>query len=303
MGENVRYNGGHKYDSFLGETLGQFVEYVPVCPEVECGMGVPREPVRLVGDPEAPRLMTVTSGRDMTKMMLDWAGKRLKDLEKENLDGYIFKSKSPSSGMERVKIYNEKGNVHAKGAGMFAREFMNRFPLLPVEDEGRLHDPNLRENFIERVFTLHRYRNAMADARSLAPLMEFHASHKLLIMSHNQQACREMGRMLAGNKGAPSKALKASYEEKLLAALKGKATVRKHVNVLQHILGYFKEQLDADEKKEALDLIEAYRNSLVPLIVPITLLGHFARKYGNGYLLAQYYLWPHPLELKLRNHA
>jgi uncharacterized protein YbbK (DUF523 family) len=158
LGQNVRYDGGHKLDRYLTDTLGQYVEYVPVCPEVECGLGVPREAVRLVGDSESPRLVTVKTKQDLTERMMTWAGKRVKELEKEGLCGFVFKSGSPSSGMERVKIYNERGMAEKKGRGMFARAFMDHFPLIPVEEEGRLHDPRLRENFIESIFALMRWR-------------------------------------------------------------------------------------------------------------------------------------------------
>jgi uncharacterized protein YbbK (DUF523 family) len=185
LGENVRYDGGHKLDQFLTETLGQYVEYVPVCPEVECGLPIPRESMHLEGDPESPRLITSKTKQDMTGHMVSWAKKRVVELEKEGLCGFIFKSDSPSSGMERVKVYNEKGMPVKKGVGMFAKIFMDHFPLLPVEDEGRLHDPKLRENFIERIFTLKRWREVLMRKESRGNVVNFHTQHKLLILSHS----------------------------------------------------------------------------------------------------------------------
>lgn len=307
LGEKVRYDGQHKLDRSLRDTLGKYVEFVPVCPEVECGLGVPREAMRLVGDPAAPRLTTIRTKRDLTDRMLAWADKRVEELAKEDLHGYIFKAKSPSSGMDRVKVYNEKGGVIGKTSGLFAKAFMARFPLLPVEDEGRLSDPDLRENFIERVFTLKRYREACVGRKGskklLSRIMAFHARNKYLAMAHNEQRARAMGKLLAGADAANAVVVCKAYEAELLQALATPATLRKHVNVLQHIAGFFKKQLDADEKRELMEIVQAYKDGHIPLIVPVTMLNHYARKYGSVFLKDQCYLHPHPLELKLRNHA
>ena len=307
LGEKVRYDGQHKLDRSLRDTLGRHVEFVPVCPEVECGLGVPREAMRLVGDPAAPRLITIRTKRDLTDRMLAWAGKRVVELEKEQLHGYIFKAKSPSSGMERVKVYNEKGGVIGKTSGLFAKMFMDHFPLLPVEDEGRLSDPDLRENFIERVFTLKRYREACVgrhgSKKLLSRVMDFHARNKFLILAHHEQRARAMGRLLAGADSRDPGDVCRAYEAELLKAMATRATPSRHVNVLQHLAGFFKTELTADEKQELLELFQAYKAGHIPLIVPVTLLNHYARKYGPETLTAQSYLNPHPLELKLRNHA
>jgi uncharacterized protein YbgA (DUF1722 family)/uncharacterized protein YbbK (DUF523 family) len=303
LGEKVRFDGGHKWDRFLTDTLGQYVDYVPVCPEVECGFGIPREPFRLVGDPKNPRLLTSRTNQDHTERMTRWAKKRVEELEGENLCGYICKSGSPSSGMERVKVY-DRNNVPAKiGVGIFARVFMEHFPLLPVEDEGRLNDPKLRENFIERIFTLRRWREAMERQESIKNLIAFHTQHKLLVLSHSPKHYQMMGKRVARAKEVPWKDLQAEYQRFLLEGLSLKTTPKKNSNVLQHILGYFKEQLSADEKQEMLEVIELYRQALVPLIVPITLVNHHVRKYDQPYLKDQFYLHPHPLELQLRNHV
>jgi uncharacterized protein YbgA (DUF1722 family)/uncharacterized protein YbbK (DUF523 family) len=303
LGNPVRWNAGHKLDRFLTNTLGQFVDYVPVCPEVEAGFGVPRESMRLVGDPEKPRLITFKTKTDQTDQMLRWARKRVKELEKEDLHGFIFKSDSPSSGMIRVKVYSEKGMPVKKGVGMFAREFMAHFPLIPAEDDGRLHDPNIRENFIERIFALRRWRQTVENGKNMGNLVDFHTRNKLLILSHSPKHYKVMGKLVAEGKQMPLKELYAQYETTLMEALALKATPKKHLNVLQHLMGYFKKQLSKDEKQELLDVFDRYRQEFVPLVVPLTLINHFVRKYDQPYLKSQTYLDPHPVELKLRTHV
>jgi uncharacterized protein YbgA (DUF1722 family)/uncharacterized protein YbbK (DUF523 family) len=303
LGNAVRWNSGHKLDRYLTRTLGQFVDYVPVCPEVEAGFGVPRESMRLVGDPENPRLITFKTKTDKTDQMLSWARKRVKELEKEDLHGFIFKSDSPSSGMIRVKVYTEKGMPVKKGVGMFAREFMAHFPLIPAEDDGRLHDPNIRENFIERIFSLRRWRQTVDNSRNMGNLVDFHTRNKLLILCHSPKHYKEMGKLVAEGKRMPMKDLYARYETALMEALTLKTTPKKNLNVLQHLMGYFKKQLSRDEKQELLDVFDRYRHEFVPLVVPLTLINHFVRKYDQQYLKLQTYLNPHPVELKLRTHV
>jgi uncharacterized protein YbgA (DUF1722 family)/uncharacterized protein YbbK (DUF523 family) len=303
LGEPVRYDGQHKHDHFITDTLGRCFDYVGVCPEVECGLGVPREAVRLVGDPANPRLVTTRTGIDLTGRMQAWAARRVAELEREDLHGFIFKARSPSSGMENIKVYNDKGGFAGKAPGMFARAFMGHFPTLPCEDEGRLNDPDLRENFIERVFTLWRFRQAVRASPTLGMLMTFHARNKLLIQSHHETLTREMGRDLAGLKAQAARGHIPQYEAKLMRALKTLATVRKHTNILQHMLGHLRDQVDDADRKELAGIIEDYHRELVPLIVPVTMLRHYVVKHGIEYLKDQYYLNPHPSELKLRNHA
>jgi uncharacterized protein YbgA (DUF1722 family)/uncharacterized protein YbbK (DUF523 family) len=303
LGNAVRWNSGHKMDRYLTRTLGQFVDYVAVCPEVEAGFGVPRESMRLVGDPENPRLITFKTKTDNTDQMLTWARKRVKELEKEDLHGFIFKSDSPSSGMIRVKVYTEKGMPVKKGVGMFAREFMSHFPLIPAEDDGRLHDPNIRENFIERIFALQRWRQTISNGKNMGNLVDFHTRNKLLILSHSQKHSRLMGKLVAAGKQMPMDELYDQYEALLMEALALKTTPKKNLNVLQHLMGYFKKQLSRDEKQELLEVFDRYRQEFVPLVVPITLINHFVRKYDQQYLKLQTYLNPHPVELKLRTHV
>jgi uncharacterized protein YbgA (DUF1722 family)/uncharacterized protein YbbK (DUF523 family) len=303
LGEKVRYDGGHKHDRYLTDTLGRYVEYVPVCPEVEAGFGVPREAMHLEGDPNAPRLVTRRTKRDLTEPMLAWARRRVSELEAQDLCGFIFKSRSPSSGMERIPVYNEEGMPVKKGVGLFAHIFMDHFPLLPVEDEGRLHDPKLRENFIECVFVFKRWRECLSRGKSRRGLIDFHTKHKLLILSHSPKHYQMMGRLVGQAKTLALDELYQTYQRLLLEAIRLKTTIKKNANVLQHMMGYFKKDLSADEKRELLEIIGLYGEAYVPLIVPVTLMNHYIRKYDQAYLKGQYYLQPHPIELQLRNHA
>ncbi len=303
LGERVRYDGGHKLDRYLTDILGSYVEWVPVCPEVECGMGIPREAVRLVGDAESPRLVGRQSGEDWTKRMKGWGKRRLGELENESICGYVFKYGSPSSGMNRVKVYRDGGGPSLDGVGLWAGMVMNRFPELPFEDEGRLNNAVIRENFISRVFTLRRWREAMADGGSPGKLVEFHTRHKLLVMAQSVEMYRAMGKVVAESGSKDFAGLVPEYFGMLSKALSYKATVKKHVNVLMHVLGYFKKNLDSDEKMELLEIIDQYHRELLPLSVPVTIVNHYVRKYGQNYLENQYYLHPYPAELMLRNHV
>jgi uncharacterized protein YbgA (DUF1722 family)/uncharacterized protein YbbK (DUF523 family) len=285
LGEKVRYDGGHKLDRFLADTLCPFVQYVPVC------------------DPASPRLVTSRTHIDHTERMRRWAAERVAGLSKEGLSGFIFKSNSPSSGMERVRVYAASGIPVKTGVGMFARAFMERFPLLPVEDEGRLHDPAIRENFIERVFATRRLTGLLEGRKSIGALVAFHSSHKLQILAHSEKHYREIGRLVSRGRGMPLGELYDEYGRLFMEALRLKATARKNANVLMHMAGYFKRELTADEKSELLQNIELYRSETIPLIVPVTLIGHYVRKYDEPYLKGQTYLHPHPVELKLRNHV
>lgn len=304
LGENVRYDGGHKLDRFLRDVLGRHVAFVSVCPEVECGLTVPREAMRLVGDPEAPRLLTIKTRQDITPRMVAWADERVRQLADAGLCGFVFKFGSPSSGMSRVKVYPEAGGPAAlKGRGIFAARLMDAQPLLPVEDEGRLNDPALRENFIERVFVMHRWRSMLAQGFSLGRLVDFHTRHKLLVMAHSVVHYRSLGKLVAQGAALPQAELQHAYLSGLMEALRLEATVKKQSNALAHVMGYFKRSLSPDEKQELLEVLEAYARELVPLIVPMTLLNHYVRKFGEQYLAGQWYLRPHPAELKLRNHV
>ena len=302
LGNEVRFDGGHKHDRYITGTLGIYFNFVPVCPEVECGLPIPREAMRLVGDPEAPSLVTNKTGVDHTERMTTWSKRRVIGLQAEDLCGFIFKNRSPSSGMERVKVYDKNNVPQSVGVGLFARTFMEHFPLLPVEEEGRLHDMRLRENFIESIFVYRRWRDVVASPSSAA-LINFHTRHKLLLMAHSEKHCRLMGKLIARVKSTDPDELISQYQELLMSAMRLKATIKKHINVLMHMMGHFKKQLSADEKQELLDVLDHFRNEIVPLIVPITLMNHYTRKFNEPYLKNQFYLAPHPIELKLRNHV
>jgi uncharacterized protein YbgA (DUF1722 family)/uncharacterized protein YbbK (DUF523 family) len=303
LGEAVRWDGGHKRDATINDLLGRFFEWVPVCPELEVGMGVPREPIHLVRAAGSERLVGVKSGKDWTTAMRQFARRRVARLEALDLCGYLLKKDSPSCGMERVRVHGARGTAARTGVGAFARELLALMPHLPVEEEGRLRDPALRENFIERVFAYRRLRTWMKEGCSRPGLVIFHTAHKLLILSHSPRHYQELGRLVAGAKRYPPRRLGEMYAARFMAALRVHATVKRHFNVLQHIAGYLKDHLSAPEKRELEEVLEDYRKGWVPLIVPLTLIKHHVSTHEIEYIRAQIYLNPHPKELMLRNHA
>ena len=304
LGEPVRYDGGHKLDRFLVDTLGKFVEWVPVCPEVEMGLSVPRESMRLIGDPHAPRLIAPRSGADYTDRMVAWARERLERLAALGLCGFVFKKDSPSSGLFRVRVYDEHGSASRTGSGIFTREVMKRFPLLPLEEEGRLNDMPLRENFVERVFACYRWTGLLEQDPTPGGLVRFHTAHKLTLMAHSPKHYQELGRLVAQAGALPWDELIATYGVRFMDGLALLGTRRKHVNVLQHLMGYLKDRLSSEDKQELLALIEDYRQELVPLIAPMTLLQHHLRRHPvPDWVHQQVYLRPYPKELMLRNHV
>ena len=301
LGEPVRYDGGHKHDPYITGQLAPYFQFIAVCPEVGCGLPTPREAMHLSGNADAPRLVTIRSGHDYTDQMQTWSTRRVNELAALQLRGFIFKKGSPSSGLFRVKIYQNKGPALLTGRGLFARTLTDSLPLLPVEEEGRLTDNRLRENFIERVFAYDRLLTFLASCPSLSDLIQFHTRHKLLIMAHSPVHYRALGKLVASP--APLEQLLADYPPLFMAGLKLLATPAKQTNVLMHCMGYFKKQLTAWEKQELLSLLERYRLGQLPLVVPITLLKHYIRRFGQPYLADQHYFSPHPDELMLRNHA
>lgn len=303
LGNKVRYDGGHKLDPFLTDTLGRYIEWIPVCPEAACGLGIPREVMALEGNPDSPRIKTVWTGIDHTTRLQRWTKGELKVLADIDISGFVFKARSPSCGVRDTKVFDAKCRVRSRGPGLFTRTVSERFPFLPVEDEGRLHDPAIRENFIERVFVYRRWREYTKEDGSLRSLVAFHADHKYLIMAHSRKHYRELGVMVAARKCVRRDKLLADYFEVLMAGLQLLATPKKNANVLQRMAEHFKDKLSADEKEKLLEVITNYHDGLAPLIIPITLLRHYARKYREDHLARQFYLTPHPLELMLRNHA
>jgi uncharacterized protein YbgA (DUF1722 family)/uncharacterized protein YbbK (DUF523 family) len=302
LGESVRYDGGHKRDLFLTETLAPFVEWVPVCPEVELGLGVPRNTLRLVGEAAAPRLVVERTGEDLTAGMDRFARRRVEALAALELDGYVLKRASPSCGLFRVRVYDAKRSPSGAGRGLFAAALVDRLPALPVEEEGRLGDAALRENFIERVFAMARWREFVARRPRARDLVAFHAAQKFAVLAHSPAHYARLGRLVA-DAGRLSRSMLEEYARLLMSALAVRATRARHANVLQHMAGFFKTRLADDERAELGEVIDDYRRGLVPLVVPITLVRHHVRRLGVSYLRDQVYLTPHPKELLLRNHV
>ena len=303
LGQEVRFDGGHKRDRFLTDTFGQFVEWVAVCPEVEAGFGTQRAAMRLADRDGRLRLLTIKTGVDLTDAMTAYARRRVGQLAGEDLSGYVLKKDSPSCGLERVKVYGAHGVPARSGRGLFAAALVDRHRFLPVEEEGRLSDPRIRDNFIERVFAYRRARELFAGRWTVNGLVRFHTAHKLTLMAHSPKAYQALGQLVARAKGLARPEVEARYTEGFMTALETIATPRRHANVLQHMAGYFKTILDEASKAELRVTIEDYRTGLVPLVVPITLFRHHVRHHGVPYLAGQVYLDPHPKELMLRNHV
>jgi uncharacterized protein YbgA (DUF1722 family)/uncharacterized protein YbbK (DUF523 family) len=302
LGEAVRYDGGHKRDRFVTDVLSRHVEWVPICPEVEAGFGTPREAMRLVVDSGEPQLMTIGTNRNRTKPLTLYTGRKLDSLEQVHLSGYIFKKDSPSCGIDRVKLYNAQDTPSRGGVGLFARAFKERFPLVPIEDEGRLCDPLLRDNFIERVFCYHRWQLLLQRPLRRQSIIVFHTNHKYLLLSHDRDSYQSLGRLVAQAHRYTSTDLSERYGIGFMKALAVKATKRKQVNVLHHLVGHLKDQLKPKERMELNAVIADYHQGLVPLIVPITLIKHYVSMYEIEYIQNQIYLNPHPNELMLRNY-
>lgn len=300
LGAKVRFDGGHKRNRFILEELGMHFEFVPFCPEVAIGLGTPRPTLRLVGDPERPRAIgSRDASLDVTDALQVYSTGTANRLD--GLTGFVFKKDSPSCGMERVKVYNDKGMPQREGTGIFARAVQEANPLLPVEEEGRLNDPVLRENFVSRVFVYARWQGLQQQGLSKQALLDFHTSHKLLLMAHSPAAYRELGRMLARLDNAVLDTLADRYIARLMQALKVQASRKRHVNVLQHLLGYLRKRVDAASRADLVEVIDSYRRGVVPLVVPITLLQHYFRRDPHSWISRQVYMSPHPRELMLRN--
>ena len=302
LGARVRFDGGHKRNRFLIEELGSHFEFVPFCPEVAIGMGTPRPSIRLVGDVEAPRALgSRDDGLDVTDALQAYSANRARRLE--GLSGFIFKKDSPSCGMARVKVYSDKGMPQRDGVGIFARAVQQANPLLPVEEEGRLNDSTLRENFVSRVFVYARWQALRQQGLSKKGLLDFHTRHKLLLLAHSPSAYRELGGMLARLDNVPLEALAERYIERVMQVLKTQASRKRHVNVLQHLLGYLKNNLDSAYRVDLDNTIDAYRRGEFPLVVPVRLLQHHFSMHPHAYISEQVYLNPHPQALLIRNNV
>ena len=301
LGEEVRYDGGHKLDRYVTGVLGRWFEYVPFCPEALAGLGVPRPPIRLTGDPAAPRAVRVDDASIDVTGALEATSRRIVP-ELGSVRGYVFKRASPSCGIERVKVYHAPGRAPRMGRGIFARAVMEAYPLLPCEEEGRLNDPTLRESFVERVFALDRWRRTMAEGFTPARIVEFHTRHKLLLLSHSEVHYRAAGRLVAdAGRRAPAH-VAGEYLRTFMEGMRRQATRRRHANVLQHLAGYLKRRIDSGDRQALAALIDEYRTGAVPLVVPIRFLRHHFRHAPDRYVEMQHYLEPCPDALGLRNH-
>ena len=303
LGENVRYDGGNKLDRFLTQTFGQYFEWIPVCPEVEMGMGTPRPTMRLEQVQDEVWMIMPDNGRDLTVAMRKFARARLRQLAQENLSGYVLKSNSPSCGLLRVPVYGSGGIPRRNGRGLFAKALSEKFPGLPIEEEGRLSDPRLRENWIERVFAYRRILALWGSRCTLQNLVTFHTTHKLVILAHSPKAYADLGRLVAGASDIARPELRQRYHSQFMNSLAIVATRGRHANVLQHMAGYFKKLLDEDSRRELSDVIDDYRRGELPVAVPLTLIRHYVRRFKIAYLAQQVYLNPHPKELALRNQS
>jgi uncharacterized protein YbgA (DUF1722 family)/uncharacterized protein YbbK (DUF523 family) len=305
LGQKVRYDGGHKHDRFMTDVLGPYVKWVPVCPEVEIGLGTPRPTIRLEADGEGGvRLVMPSTGEDLTARMAGYAEERVRRLADAGLSGYVLKKDSPSCGMERVKVWDPNGVPSRNGVGVYAEALLRLLPELPVEEEGRLNDARLRENFITRIFAYRRWQVLVRAGPERGRLMEFHAAHKFLLMSRSQAGMRRLGRLLGDwPKGKPAREVAREYLAGFTEVMGRVATRRNHTNALRHLAGYVSEAIDAGDRAELAEAIDDYHAGLVPLIVPIALLRHYVRKQQVEYLEDQVYLWPHPHEMMLLNHV
>lgn len=303
VGDNVRYDGSHKHSTICTELLAKCFDFIPVCPEIGIGMGAPREAVHLVGNLHDAAVRAVgnrTENLDVTEKIENYG--RAKAEELKNLCGYIFMGRSPSCGLGGIKVYHENGNPLGRSTlGIYAREFTQQHPLLPVEEEGRLRDNKLCENFVARVYAYKRWRDLLDNGLTLAKLQDFHARHKYLLMSHRNESYRHLGRLVALAHQRQMEVTAHEYIHEFMATLKIASSTKTHANVLQHLLGYLKKHMDAPSKQELLQLVDEYRGGHVPLIAPLTLLKHHLHKHPNEYLQRQVYLQPHPSELMLRN--
>lgn len=300
LGEHVRFDSGHKRDQFVAECLAQYFELVPVCPEVAIGLGIPREPIHLVGSVQSPRAVgTRDESLDVTERLAAY-GRRMA-CELGAISGYLFKSQSPSCGTERVRVYRRVGAPLRNGRGIYAAEIMRRLPQLPVEEEGRLHDPALREHFIERLYAYRRWQDLLEAGVTADGLVAFHTRHKLILMAHGFQRARELGRLVSKAGRCHIGPLAAEYGRRFMHALNFRPTRLRHTDVLFHLLGYLKQRLDSGDREELVALINDYRQGRVPLIVPITLLRHHFRHHPDPYIDQQLYLCQQPPGLSFWN--
>lgn len=302
LGDEVRYNGGHTQSKFCRHSLSQHFTFRKYCPEVSAGFGIPRPTLRLEGDINKPRLaFSKQPGSDVSGQFYNAINPYIK--KQGDLSGYILMKKSPSCGMERIKVYQENGHAHMEmKRGLFADALMKKYPNLPVEEDGRLNDKHLRENFIMRVYAYHIFQKNVANNPCMKSLIDFHSQYKYILMAHSQVEYKSLGQLVSNRDQRPFDELMEEYIRRFMLAIKKPASRKNHCNVLHHIFGYLKSSLSPDAKKDIVNVIEKYRLSEVNLITPLTILKHYLKQYGSSYINNQYYLNPYPATLGLRNN-
>lgn len=300
LGNEVRHDGGHKRNVYVTSTLSEYFSFRPYCPEMSIGLGVPRPTIRLTRSGECVRLTgSDNPDLDVTYDMNQWSDGAIRGMH--DLSGFILKNKSPSCGMERVRVYEGNSMPARDGAGLFASALLKTMPWLPVEEEGRLNDSMLRENFIERVFVYYRWQQMTNHAFSVSDLMEFHQRHKFILLAHDETEYRKLGPLIASANKSNIKQIADEYRLRLMTRLKERSSRKRHTNVLMHVMGFLKNKISSDDKQELIEIMDNYRHGKVPLIVPITLMKHHLRRYPDEYISRQYYMTPYPEELMLRN--
>ncbi|MFC1664519.1 YbgA family protein [Pseudomonadota bacterium] len=300
IGQPVRYNGRHKKNTYITQSLAHYFDFVPICPESAIGMGVPRPPIQLVDREGNIRAVSIQNqDQDFTNLLSAYGHEMSKSLS--GISGYILKKDSPSCGMERVRVFEKNSISHKRGRGIYAASLIQGQPLLPVEEEGRLQDPVLRENFIERIFIYYRWQQLVSNGLTASGLIDFHSRHKFNLLAHDQTIYRRLGRLVSEAGSENIDTIAHSYIDMVMLALRKPATKKNHGNVLMHIMGFLKDQLASDDKQELLRVLDAYRQGQVPLVVPITLFRHHLRHHPHPYITQQYYIDPYPEEMMLRN--
>jgi len=300
MGNTVRHDGGHKRNVYIMSTLAEYFDFRTYCPEMAIGLGVPRPTIRLTRSETGVRLTdSDNTGMDLTDAMKKWSGQATEGMR--DLSGFILKNNSPSCGMERVRVYDGNGAPTRDGVGLFASALMEAMPWLPVEEEGRLNDPMLRENFIERVFVYYRWQRLIEGGLTVSSLMEFHKRHKFILLAHNEEEYRKLGPLIAGVNNDNLQQVADEYLLRLMKSLSARSSRKRHTNVLMHVMGFLKNKIDSDDKQEMIEVMDSYRLGQVPLIVPVTLMRHHLRRFPDDYISSQYYMNPYPEELMLRN--
>lgn len=300
LGNEVRHDGGHKRNVYATKTLSDYFTFRPFCPEMAIGLGVPRPTIRLTRSESGIRLTGSDNPQlDVTADMTKWSETAVTGMQ--DLSGFILKSNSPSCGMERVRVYDGNGVPARDGIGLFANSLMKAMPWLPVEEEGRLNDAVLRENFIERVFVYYRWQQLMNNGISVSGVMDFHQQHKFILLAHDEVEFRKLGPLIANINKNNLDQVASEYLLRVMTSLKSRATRKRHTNVLMHVMGFLKTKIDSDDKQELIEVMDNYRHGKVPLIVPVTLMKHHLRKFPDEYISSQYYMAPYPEELMLRN--